>query len=252
MGNTPERVQTGSWVTTLQNHGMFIDRQNDVMTMAIFDYDSEGRATWSYGVGTIDGNVVSAELYSYDEIVCISEPCDRTAATRRGSVTMLVFPNELLATYVDALPSPSVRADTFRYNRLDFQRPAELDVPDHAPLPDFAGNWLGGFTGDATRPDDLRSVTITYEGGTGIGAITEWYFDVFATASGDYLYTIFCSDLDPTRAPRCRVSMFYDDSTCSTDFTYRSVGVDRLQVPATCSGPAGSAESSFHLYRTDS
>ncbi len=252
LGNTPTRVQTGSWVTSLQNHGLFIDRQGDVMTMALFDYDGNGDATWSYGVGTIDGNVLSAELYSYGEIVCVTEPCDRTAPIRRGQVTMLVFENQLLATYVDALPSPSVVFTTMVYDRLDFQRPPELNIPNRQPLPDLVGDWIGGMTGDAVRPDDLRAVSISFGGGTGIGTINEWVFDVSTTASGEYLYSIFCTDIDQSRAPRCRVvGYFFGDYSCATDFAYRSVGVDRLQSAAACAGPEGSTESTFHLYRAD-
>lgn len=165
---------------------------------------------------------------------------------------MLLLENRLLATYVDVLQSTTVVDDTFVYYRLDFQRPPELNVPDRAPLPDLVGEWIGGMQGDQGRPDDFRAVRISYAGGNGIGAITEFRFSVFDQASGEFQYGIFCTDLDPMRSPRCRLASYgFGDYVCGSEFSYQSVGVDRLQAAASCVGQDGSRDSVFHLYRSD-
>ncbi|MEZ5442898.1 MAG: hypothetical protein R3F15_15600 [Lysobacterales bacterium] len=162
------KLQTGSWASNLENHGLFLDRQGDVLTAALLDYDADGRAAWSYAVGRIDGNAYSADMVRYGEIECVTTPCSRAAPVLTGRINLVfTFENLLIASYDSVIESPLAQLyGTMQYRRLDFQRSANLPPldPNRVSVPDLEGVWLAGVQGAGTMDDDFGIVTIRYAG----------------------------------------------------------------------------------------
>ena len=259
--NTTVKLQTGSWGSELANHGLFLDRQGDVLTAAMFDYDSEGQATWYYAVGRIDGTAYSADLIRYAEIQCVAAPCSRAAPQRMGRIN-LIFPYEnlLVGSYLDALESPLAQLyGTMSYQRLQFDRSAGLPPGEFCcqTIPDLAGVWLGGIPGDGALADDLGILTIRYAGPDSLGGDNGRYlFEAFAgqfdagqePTVDDFRFALTCGAPDYL----CRMAgAVRQDAACQVEFHHSDVGVDRVNVPALCDTDSGQVASRFMLYRQD-
>lgn len=261
--NRPVQVQTGSWVAAgLESSGLFIDQQGEVLTAALLDYDTDGRASWYYSAGKVDGSVYVADMQSYAEIVCVTEPCSRAAPNHGGRINMLLRDeNEVLVSFDGVLQSTRVAHQAvYAYQRLDFQRSPELaDICCGTPPPDLVGIWVGGVEGNAQRPDDFRSLVIKYAGIDLSSGLERHHFDVYpADLSAGIdpslaLFGISCGDERPVDGPiSCSLQDYrYGELSCEASFGYAAVGVERVRVAAVCTGGDMPFESRFHLFRLD-
>ena len=256
-----ERFRTGSWVTSIANHGLFIDQQNDVLTAALFDYDADGQAVWYYAAGKVEGDVYIADMVRYGEIVCVTAPCERVAPVRQGRIELLLTDtDEIHARLVDVLESPRVvGADHLVYRQLDLSRSADLPQPGpgEPALPDLVGEWLGGVQGDGAREDDFQTQVIKYSGLDLGGAVDTHVFSAFAAGEGvpdpaPLLYRIRCDVGQPGAAARCQLEGYQSlGASCAAEFGYSAVGVDRVRSAVHCSSADADYDSVFHLFRLD-
>lgn len=256
-----ERFQTGSWTNaTLANHGLFIDQQGDVLTAALLDYDADGKATWYYAAGKVEGQVFSADMVRYGEIVCVTAPCPRAAPVRQGRVNLLWFDSDvLIAGFSGVLESGLGQVfNQHVYQRLDLYRSPELPQPSpgELPLPDLIGNWLGGVQGDGARADDFRALVVKYGGLDLSGATDAHYFDVYpgAGAGGDpgqVEFRIRCAG-GVSGTAECSLENYRSSGAdCAASFAYSAVGVDRVRTSVQCSSDTLSFNSLFQLFRLD-
>lgn len=256
-----ERFQTGSWTNgTLANHGLFIDQQGDVLTAALLDYDADGKATWYYAAGKVEGPVFSADMVRYGEIVCVTAPCPRAAPVRQGRVNLLWFDTDvLIADFSNVLESGLGQVyNQHVYQRLDLYRSPELPqpAPGELPLPDLVGNWLGGVQGDGARADDFRAFVIKYGGLDLSGAADAHYFDVYpgqgdGADPGQVEFRIRCAG-GIVGSAECSLENYRSSGAdCAANFAFSAVGVDRVRTSVQCSSDTLSFNSLFQLFRLD-
>jgi hypothetical protein len=257
------RAQSGGWVTpSLESSGLFIDQQGEVLSVALFDYDESGKASWHYGSGTVHDDAFVADLHSFAEIFCVTAPCPRAASVHSGRINMvLTEKNQLLVNFDGVLRSTRVDgAASYVYQRLDFQRSEQLaNIDDSSLVPDLPGNWVAGLRTNAGQSDDFRAVTIRYTGSSMTAGVQTHRFMAFTGADDDggsadtALFNLQCSTGHTTAAgPSCVIDDYvYGNLLCRVEFAYTAVGEARLSTFADCRDNATSTflSTGFELFR---
>ncbi|MEM9300526.1 MAG: hypothetical protein AAGE01_00360 [Pseudomonadota bacterium] len=249
-------VQTGSWVTPgIASSGLFIDQQRDIMTALLADYDEDGKAVWFYGAGRVTGSAFSAPLQRFDEVDCVTEPCERVAAGETGRIDIVMRGFDEIVVAVDGLPL-SARIDQTEarvYQRLPFSRDAALAATP-PELPDLTGRWLVGIRSDLGRPEDYRPYDIAFDR---VGRIDDrtGYFFLAREVGGmeePRTFELICVEAEGLSAPgSCVIADYVDDgpNRCTlVDVNWRRVGIERAHGQASCNSNF-ILESVFDMFR---
>lgn len=253
------RAQAGGWTTpALENSGLFVDQQGDVLTLALFDYDQDGKASWHYGVGQLDGDVLKTPMHSYAESFCVTLPCPRATPVHSGEILAVVSHNELLVNFHGVLRSNRTSEDqSYPYQRLDFERSAVLlQHPHAAQAPDLIGRWVVGVGWSEDLAHSFREVDIRHlDSAHGTAqSLPVHRFGAFPTGSSSTaaLYTISCADM-PGNASHCVVENYpHGNTTCHVRFAYAAVGHEQTQGSAACRFNAfRNVQLDFRMFKLD-
>jgi hypothetical protein len=236
---------------TLDISGLFIDRQEGVISTLLSDYDEQGRSSWRFGAGRMQGDTYIGELRRYTQIRCITAPCPRSISDAVGTINLIaVNANELFVSYRNALSPDVAGIDTHRYERLVFNRAATLpgaNSPD-SWLPDLVGEWLIGVTGNRQESAEFKRYSVSYLGvPLADPASFDRRFRVEAVTNAADSFEIICSDERPVDGVQgCRLRNYRAlTRTCEAFFLPTDVTLGNLRIAADCD----SLETEFLMQR---
>jgi hypothetical protein len=252
----PIMLDSGSFITTaLEASGLYLDQQGKTLTLTLNDYEN-GRGTWFFGSGQLNGNVFIGQLSSFNEIVCIRAPCPRSAPARSGDV-MAVFlsQQEVIASFSASL-NPNFADQVFEYQRFEFA-PTTLPSPPATSfkLPDLSGKWIGGLSSTESNRGMFTDFSIRYRGQDDSRGLTDYYFDAIpipATGGSQPIFTVRCADERPVDGiVGCSIEDYQPrvGLSCDSSFSPGEVGPKSLTVAMSCSERESSFETSFVLRR---
>ncbi len=254
----PVMLEPGSFVADqLSSSNLAIDQRGAVITTNLSDYDAQGRGSWFFGSGKLNGNVYIGAPANYRTIQCIRAPCPRAAPDQIGNMLMLIRDqNTLLVDYQNVLSGPQAALSTLQYRRFNFMPNLSLPSAEVVgfSLPDLEGRWLAGVLGSGAREAALSDVTIRYVGRLLADPNAGFRFQAFArdrSGNEQPSFTIDCEDQRPFDGPiACSLNNFsYQSSSCNTSFSPQAVGPSRLEAAASCGGPSNTFETLFVLRR---
>jgi hypothetical protein len=254
--NAPKakRLPTGSFSSAeLETSGLFLDQQDSMLSTLLSDYDTQGKASWRFGAGSMHGDVYVGSLPRYQQVQCITAPCPRAAPADDAKINVLVLnPNELVVSYRNAL-SPGLRS-TYRYQRLVFNRAAELPnvSAEDGWVPDLGGTWLIGVLGTSSSNAELRRFEVKYLGAVDndSGLNRRTFFAQSGQSRSDN-FSIVCTDARPVDGIiDCRIESFLAQlGTCETSFEPVDVAADQVRATANCGKDNASVETEFFMQR---
>jgi hypothetical protein len=263
--NPPAAVETGTWSTPLlANAAMFIDQQESLLTAALFDYDSEGRASWHYAGAMLNGNVYIAPMQRYGEVECVTTPCPRALPVETGGVRMLIDARSRMWVEFDDVLADAPSAGAIEYNRLDFQRSPEL-VNAELPAPDLVGRWVGGVAATFSArgeplPAALGQWDVVYGGYDNLSGTPRVFYHAYPaplmTADGrppsqPLAWRVECVDLRPVDGPlHCAIANYpHPQGDCMVSFEFEAAGHSQVNAKADCGVPSASFGADFNLFR---
>lgn len=263
--NPPAAVEIGTWTTSLlDNSAMLIDQQEGLLTAALFDYDSQGRASWHYTGGMLNGNTYIAPMQRYGLVECVTTPCPRAAPVQSGGVRMLVDGRSRMWVEFDDVLASSPSASAIEYTRLDFRRSPELENV-RLPAPDLIGHWLGGVAASVgprgeSLPAALGQWNVVYGGYDNTGGLARVVYNAYAAPlqpidgrppSTPLAWRVECTDLRPVDGPmHCMIDNYpHPQGSCTVSFAFDAAGHSQLDAEAECAGGSGEFSSGFNLFR---
>ncbi|WP_395376597.1 hypothetical protein [Marinicella sp. W31] len=259
--NSIKSAESGFWVShELAYSSLTMDQQQDMLSLALSDFEQDGESVWYFAAGPVNGNIFSGVMYSYNSnIVCVTEPCPRAAIAKNGRVYMLINErNEVIAKYIGLLDQGLFGTDlTTVYQRLELQPNPELPK-DPVAVPDLTGAWVAGVESD-TDIAEFAKYTISY-GGESIdtSGLISYVFSASITNSVSTRieadFTISCVDQRPLDGPLdCAVNnMQFKNSSCAIRFPFESVANNAVSATADCSDVQDVRnDTRFVMYRSN-
>lgn len=264
--NAPAAAEIGTWSTPLlANAAMFIDQQDSLLTAALFDYDSDGRASWHYAGGMLNGNVYIAPMQRYGLVECVTTPCPRAAPVQTGSVRMLIDARSRMWVEFDNVLANAPIAGAIEYTRLDFQRSPELAAAE-LPAPDLVGRWVGGVAATfGPRGEPLPAAVSQWDvvyGGydNSESGLQRVFYHAYPaplfTADGrppsqPLAWRVECVDLRPADGPlHCVIGDYpHPQGSCTVSFEFEAAGHSQVNAKADCGVPSASFGADFNLFR---
>jgi hypothetical protein len=247
-------LMAGSFVTdALQASGLFVDRQDHVLSALLSDYDAQGRSSWRVGAGMLHGNVFQGEFPRYQTVQCIQAPCPRALPATPGTIRMLIRnQNELVVSFKDVFADPL----TVNYRRFVFTRSAELPKPNEpgAFVPDLSGEWLVGLLGNNTINAEIRRYNVRFTGEVQADSgLDRFRYTVDSIGSRSDRFEIICSDERPVDGiVGCQVLGLRSlDGQCDSFFVPEDVVNGQLRTPASCKTNAGEIDTEFFMQRIE-
>jgi hypothetical protein len=248
-------LESGSFTSAnLPVAGLFLDQQDKVLTVTLNDYDDQGRGSWFYGAGSMNGNVFTGQLSSFVVTgVCVRTPCPRAVAARTTDVSLVIVDQQTALVSLGGNLSPTLANKTFEYERFEF---VASTLPPASrvgfELPELLGNWIGGTVASGSRRAALAEVSIRYRGADAVRGLADYYFDALpvpATSTSRPLFTIRCADDRPVDGEIGCALENYEPAPgvqCEAYFSPGEVGPNALSVPVGCSN---GVETRFLLRR---
>jgi len=259
--NTTKTAESGFWVSNdLAYSSLTIDQQQNVLSLALSDFEEDGKPLWYFAAGPVNGNVFSGIMFSYNSgIVCVTEPCPRAVTDKNGRVYMLINDrNEVITKYVGLLDRNLFSDDlTTVYQRLELKPNADLPT-DPVILPDLTGEWVVGVESD-TDIAEFAKYTISYGGESlDTSGLTSYVFSASITNSASTRieadFTISCIDQRPLDGPLdCEVNnVEYKNSSCVIRFPFSAVANNAVTASADCDGATDARnDTRFIMYRSN-
>lgn len=258
--NVTKSAENGFWVSTeLANSSLTIDQQGDMISLALSDFEEDGKSLWFFAAGPVNGDIFIGTMFSYDsDVVCVTEPCPRAVTAKNGRVYVLINDrNEVIAKYIGLLDRNLFGDDiTVAYERLELQPNADLPK-DPVAIPDLTGEWIAGVESD-TDIAEFAKYTISY-GGESTDApsgLKSYVFSASITNSASTRieadFIISCVDQRPLDGPlECSVEdLTYKNSACDIRFPFKAVANNTVTTLADCSDALDARnDTRFVMYR---
>jgi hypothetical protein len=265
LGNAPAAAEIGTWTTPLlENSGLFIDQQGDLLTAALFDYDAQGRASWHYTGAFVNGNVLIGPMQRYGQAVCVTTPCPRALPVGTGQVRMLIDGRSRIWVEYDNVLAAGLPSGAIEYRRLDFVRNPELEGVG-LDAPDLVGRWIGGVSAASNArgepvPAALGQWELLYGGYDNQSGLPQLYFHAYAAPfqvvdgrppAAPLAYRVECSDKRPVDGPvECVIESFpHPLGACRISFAFEAAGYSQINAKAECGSPNAEFGANFHLFR---
>ncbi len=249
-----KRIPTGSFSSAeLEVSGLFVDQQDNMMSTLLSDYDSQGKASWRFGAGSMHGDVFVGSLPRFQQIQCVTAPCPRATPADEAQINLLVVnPNELVVSYRNAL-NAGMR-NTYRYKRLVFNRSPELPgaSADDSWVPDLSGSWLIGVLGTQSSNAELRRFNVTYIGAVDAeSGLNRRAFFAQSNSSRSDNFNIVCTDARPVDGIiDCRIENFLAlNNSCEANFEPVDVAADQVRSSATCGRAPSEVNTELFMQR---
>ena len=257
--NVTKSAENGFWVSTeLANSSLTIDQQGDVISLALSDFEEDGKSLWYFAAGPVNGDIFIGTMFSYDsDVVCVTEPCPRAVTAKDGRVYMLINDrNEVIAKYIGLLDRNLFGDDiTVAYERLELQANTALPK-DPIAIPDLTGQWIAGIESSADIAE-FAKYTIGYGGEARDSAtgLTNYIFSADITnkftlePAADF--TISCIDMRPLDGGlECRIKgLDYRNNDCDISFPFTAVANDTVTATAICSNSFVDEQIQFVMHR---